>query len=175
MMRRAVLVGVVVVLVVVVTSLFAVWQVRSPEVQQITVVDVYPGLSARIVDVMLENETYRAGDTVRASMLIENTGNVTITQELVRVDVYVLSLKSIAGNIFLKTLSDQERTRSTMLEYQVVIKPGERKTLRASFDTVEEMGGVKLAGKYRVTITLYVSPDDVPKRVHSKVMEIELE
>ena len=175
-MKRAVLIGIIVVLILVAAT-FTFWQMRVSEVKQRTeeIVDIYPGLSARIVEVMLENESYKAGDTVVASMIVENTGNVTITQELVRVDVYVLSLKSIAGSVLLKTLSDQEKTRSTMLDYNVVIKPGERKTLKARFKTVEEIGGVKLAGKYRVTITLYISPDDIPKRAHSKVIELELE
>ncbi|MHC1624651.1 MAG: hypothetical protein ACXQS2_01430 [Methermicoccaceae archaeon] len=135
----------------------------------------FPGLSAKILEVELGSDRYAAGDIVNASMLVKNDGNVTIVGVKVGVTIYVMELHSKGSNLLLKTMGDEERSRYYVVSYDTKIEPNEQKILKASVRTVKEIKGIDLAGTYRVTVTLFVSPDgENYQRVHSKVIEMEL-
>ncbi|MHC1565289.1 MAG: hypothetical protein ACXQS6_03100 [Candidatus Syntropharchaeales archaeon] len=111
-------------------------------------------VSGRIVSIEFDKPSYNAGDKVKVSLNFENTGEADLTSEAVVIRAYCENLDSMLGKMALKTLSDEERSKTIRLKYTVDVKPGETGTLSASFQTDAEMEGVSLAGDYEVTVTL---------------------
>ena len=111
-------------------------------------------VSGRIVSIVFDKPSYNAGDKVKVNLNFENTGEADLTSEEVVIKAYCKNLDSMLGKMALKTLSDEERSKTIKLEYTVGVKPGEAGTLGASFQTDAEMEGVSLAGDYEVTVTL---------------------
>jgi len=107
-----------------------------------------------LISIEFDKTNYNAGDVVKANLKFKNTGEVAITSEEVVIRAYCERLDSLLGRAALKTLSDEERSMTIPLRYNVNVTPGDTGTLGASFQTEAEMEGVSLAGDYTVTVTL---------------------
>lgn len=102
-------------------------------------------------------DNYRAGDTVTARLTFRNIGNDSITQERVIVRATAKSLYDFAANLYLKTLSEERRSKTSNFDFNVTVEPGSTGTLTASIDTVSRLEGRSLAGEYIVNVTLYAN------------------
>jgi plastocyanin len=129
-----------------------------------------PHLDARIVDVKLSPADVRAGEEVTADLIIANVGIEKITNETIDIKAKVNTLEDFVGNLALKVLSEDKKTKTFTISFDEEIKPGIVKPLSAVFHTVQEMQGRNLAGTYSVTITLSVNG----QKVESKVVPIAL-
>lgn len=134
-----------------------------------------PVTSARLGELRLDKEKYKAGDTVTAYLEITNTGDADITSEQFTITATVLELKDSFANALVQRMSEQQRSRQTAMNFNEHIKPGETKKITASFPTVAYMdtaiGRINLAGKYRVTVGVSVNG----VYAGQKQLELELE
>ncbi len=126
-----------------------------------------PNLVGKIVDVKIDRgDDIIAGEVVNADLIVANMGSEKITKETIEIKVKVLSLDDFMANLYLKTMSDEKKTRDiTPINFDDVIDPGTVKTLSAKFHTIKEMQGKSLAGKYDVTIILSVNGQKVDAKV----------
>ncbi|HIH44037.1 MAG TPA: hypothetical protein HA257_02835 [Candidatus Methanoperedenaceae archaeon] len=128
-----------------------------------------PPPKARIESIDIGNN-YRAGDTADARLTFRNIGNVSITQERVVVRATATSLDDFAANLYLKTLSEERRSRTSNFDFDITVEPGSTGMLTASIKTVSQMEGRSLAGKYSVSVTLYANG----KREDSQTVSLRL-
>ena len=112
------------------------------------------GIKGSIESISMDKDKYYAGDTVVSEMQVKNTGNESLTSEKVVITVKCIELESFAGNMALKSMSDDEKTQTYTMKFSEVLNPGESKKLSATFNTPEEMSGVSLAGEYELTLQL---------------------
>src|SRR3972149_2077936 len=124
-----------------------------------------PNLDARIVEVKLSPDDVRAGEEVTADLIIANIGTEKITNETIDIKAKVNTLNDFVGNLALKVLNEDKKTKTFTMSFDEEIKPGIVKPLSAVFHTVQEMQGRNLAGTYKVTITLSVNGQKVESRV----------
>ncbi|NJD76972.1 MAG: hypothetical protein FIB08_07745 [Candidatus Methanoperedens sp.] len=131
-----------------------------------------PNLVGKIVDAKIDRENdIIAGEVASADLIVANMGSEKITAETIDIKVKVLSLEDFLANLYLKTMSDEKKTREiTPINFDDSIDPGTVKTLSAKFHTIKEMQGRSLAGKYDITIILSVNG----QKVDSKVIGITL-
>jgi hypothetical protein len=122
-------------------------------------------LDATVVEVKLEPDDIRAGETVTAQLLIANTGIETITNETVEIKAIVKTLDDTLANLALKTMSEEQKTRKYSMDFNTEIKPGTNGKIAAVFKTIEQMEGKSLAGTYEITITLSVNGQKVEARI----------
>ncbi len=116
-----------------------------------------PNLDAKIVSLTLDRDYYNAGEPVTAKLTIANTGTINITSEKVVVEATVVSLEDFLGNMYLKIMSKEEKSRSYTKEYNDKVLPESVKSFSATFRTMRETQGRNLAGQYIVTVSLYVN------------------
>lgn len=126
--------------------------------------------SGKIRSISFDKAKYFAGDTVKAEMKVKNNGKNNITSEKIVIKVKCVKLNSFGGNMVLKGLDEEEKTRSYEMRFSEVILPNETKTLTSSFKTPKEMSGVSLAGEYDLSLTLNVNGYSVD----SKKMDLVL-
>ncbi len=126
-----------------------------------------PNLVGKIVDAKIDRgNDIIAGEVANADLIIANMGSEKITVETIEIKVKVLSLEDFLANLYLKTMSDEKKTRDiTPINFDAVIDPGTVKTLSAEFHTIKEMQGRSLAGKYDITIILSVNGQKVDAKV----------
>lgn len=125
-----------------------------------------PELNGKIVDVKFDRDDVIAGEKVAAELLIANTGSEKITKESVEIKVKVKKLDDSLANIYLKTMSEEKKTRTLdPIDFDSEIEPGTMKPISAVFQTIKEMEGRSLAGSYDVTLTLSVNGQKVEARV----------
>jgi len=125
-----------------------------------------PNLDAKIVDVKFDRNDVIAGEKVTAELFIANTGLEKIITETVEIKAKVKTLDDTLANLYLKTMSDEKKSRVIdPIEFETVIEPGTVKPISAVFNTIKEMEGRSLAGKYEITITLSVNGQKVEARV----------
>jgi hypothetical protein len=129
-----------------------------------------PNLDARIVEVKLSPPDVRAGEEVSADLIVASIGTEKITNETIDIKAMVNTLDDFVGNLALKMLSEDQKTKTYTMSYDEEIQPGMVKSLSAIFRTPQEMQGRNLAGTYSVTITLSVNG----QKVESKVVPITL-
>jgi plastocyanin len=129
-----------------------------------------PNLDARIADVKLSPADVRAGEEVTADLIVANIGSEKIINETIDIKAKVNTLDDFMGNLALKVLSEDKKTRTYTMSFDEEIQPGTIKSLSAVFHTEQEMQGRNLAGTYSVTITLSVNG----QKVESKVVQIKL-
>ena len=123
-------------------------------------------LDAKIVEIKLEPDDIRAGEKVTAKLFIANTGSEKITKETIDIKAKVKTLDDSLANIYLKTMSDEKKTRTiNPIEFETEIEPGTVKTVSATFNTVKEMEGRSLAGTFEITITLTVNGQKIEARI----------
>jgi plastocyanin len=123
-------------------------------------------LDAKIVDIKLEPDDIRAGEKVTAKLFIANTGSEKITKETIDIKAKVKTLDDSLANIYLKTMSDEKKTRTIEpIEFETEIEPGTITTVSAVFNTIKEMEGRSLAGTFEITITLSVNGQKIEARI----------
>lgn len=128
-------------------------------------------LDAKIADIKLEPEDVIAGEKVTAKLFIANIGSEKITNETVDIKARVKTLDDSIANIYLKTMSDETKTRTIEpIEFQTEIEPGTVKTVSATFNTTKQMQGRSLAGTFEITITLSVNG----QKTESSIMPVTL-
>ncbi|MCX9085049.1 MAG: hypothetical protein OIN87_09665 [Candidatus Methanoperedens sp.] len=142
------------------------------ETSKITAVEVVrfdranQDLDAKIVDIKLEPDDIIAGEKVIAKLDLANTGSEKIITETVDIKAKVKSLDDSIANIYLKTMSDEKKSRYIEpIKFETEIEPGTIKTVSASFNTIKEMEGRSLAGIFEITITLTVNGQKTEARV----------
>ena len=113
-----------------------------------------------IKSISFDKERYYAGDVITAMLEVENVGGADITSEKVTIDATCVRLDDFTGNLYLKTLEEEERTESYTMYFSEMIGPGQTKILSASFSTLAEIEynglEVSLAGDYEILLTLDV-------------------
>jgi hypothetical protein len=125
-----------------------------------------PNLDAKIVDVKFDRADVIAGEKVTAELFIANTGSEKIAKETVEIKAKVNTLDDSLANLYLKTMSDEKKSRVIdPINFETEIEPGTVKPISAVFNTVKEMEGRSLAGKYEITITLSVNGQKVEARI----------
>jgi plastocyanin len=125
-----------------------------------------PNLNANIVDVKFDRDDIIAGEKVTAELSIANTGSEKITNETVEIRAKVKSLDDSLANLYLKTMSEEKKSRLIdPIEFDTEIEPGNVKPISAVFNTIKEMEGRSLAGKYEINITLSVNGQKVEARI----------
>jgi len=125
-----------------------------------------PNLNANIVDVKFDRNDVIAGEKVTAELFIANTASEKITNETVEIRAKVKSLDDFLANLYLKTMSEEKKSRVIdPIEFETKIEPGTVKSISAVFNTIKDMEGRSLAGKYEITITLSVNGQKVEARV----------
>lgn len=130
-----------------------------------------PNLDANIVDVKFDRADVIAGEKVTAELFIANTGSEKIANETVEIKAKVKTLDDSLANLYLKTMSEEKKSRAIdPIDFETQIEPGTVKPISAVFNTVKEMEGRSLAGKYEITITLSVNG----QKVEARVMQITL-
>ncbi|MDY6965198.1 MAG: hypothetical protein SVM80_04405 [Halobacteriota archaeon] len=112
------------------------------------------GLDATINSISLSKDKYYVGDTVVAELKVKNTGEVDISSETIEIRATCNKLDDFGGNLALKAMSEEDRSRISTLRFSETINPGQTKALSASFYTPEEMQGISLAGEYDIFIKL---------------------
>lgn len=122
-------------------------------------------LDAKIVDVRFDRDSFIAGEKITALLIVDNTGTENITKENVDIKAKVDSLEDSLANVYLKTLSDEKKTRNFSMDFDTEIKPDTNGKISAVFHTQKEMDGRSLAGTYDVTITLSVNGQAVDEKV----------
>ncbi len=127
-------------------------------------------LNGRIADMKLTPDDARAGEEVTTELVIANTGTEVITKETAEIKAKVDSLEDFWANLALKTMSDEEKTRTFTIDFNEMINPGAIKSIGAVFHTEKEMQGKSLAGTYTVTIVLSING----QKVDSKAIPITL-
>ncbi|MCX9082004.1 MAG: hypothetical protein OIN83_07385 [Candidatus Methanoperedens sp.] len=136
----------------------------SIEVHKFDLAD--PNLDGKIVDVKFDRDDIRAGEIALPELFIANTGSEKIINETVEITAKVMTLDDTLANLYLKTLSDEKKTRIIdPINFQTEIKPGAVKSLSVKFQTIKEMQGRSLAGTYEINITLSVNGQKVEARV----------
>src|SRR4030067_1431966 len=136
----------------------------SIEVHKFDLAD--PNLDGKIVDVKFDRDDIRAGEIALPELFIANTGSEKIINETVEITAKVMTLDDTLANLYLKTLSDEKKTRIIdPINFQTKIKPGAVKSLSVKFQTIKEMQGRSLAGTYEINITLSVNGQKVEARV----------
>ena len=134
------------------------------EVQKFDLVN--PNLDAKIVDVKFDRDDIRAGEIATPELFIANTGSEKIINETVEIKAKVKALDDSLANLYLKTMSEEEKTRIIdPINFQTEIKPGTVKSISVKFQTIKEMQGRSLAGTYEITITLSVNGQKVEARI----------
>ncbi len=113
-------------------------------------------LDGRIVSISFDKDKYYAGDTVIAELVVENTGDIDITSEKVTIKATCTRLDDFWGNLALKFKGEEERSKTYSISFSEIIKPGQIKTLSASFRTLAEMDGISLAGDYDILVKLEI-------------------
>ncbi len=101
--------------------------------------------SAEFVDGGTDKDTYSRGDTAEAYITIKNTGTVPIDGARVHVSV----AKYMALTYVNVKSSDVPLTG-------LGVQPGETKKIRYSITIPEDYEGISTAGKYRITVDVYV-------------------
>lgn len=124
-----------------------------------------PNLKVKIVNLEFDSEYIIAGEKVIAKLEIANLGNETIVNETVELKAKVKRLDDFLANLYLKTLSDEKKTQTFTIDFNVVIPPGKVETISALFNTKREMHGKSLAGEYEITINLYVNGEWTDSKV----------
>jgi len=125
-----------------------------------------PDLNANIVEVKFDRNDIIAGEKVTAELFIANTGSEKIDTETVEIKAKVNTLDDSLANLYLKTMSEEKKSRLIdPIDFETVIEPGTVKPISAVFNTIKEMEGRSLAGKYEITITLSVNGQKVEARV----------
>jgi hypothetical protein len=114
-------------------------------------------LDGKIVNVKFDRDYVIAGEKVAAELIVANTGSEKITNETVEIKAKVTSLEDFLANLYLKTMSDEKKTRTFTMEFDTEIEPNMVKPISAIFHTQQEMQGRSLAGTYEVTINLFVN------------------
>ncbi len=123
-------------------------------------------LAGKIIDVTFYPVDVRAGEEVNAELVVANTGSETIKNETVKIKVKVESLEDFLANLYLKTMSDEKKTRTLPpIDFDTEILPGTNKPLSAFFHTPAEMEGRSLAGTYEITVTLFVNGQKTDEKV----------
>lgn len=118
-------------------------------------------INVQIVSITFDEDNYKAGDKVTATLEVKNTGTDDITSEKIDITARLVKLKSTTANLALKTLSDDKKKRSYSKTYKELIIPGDTKNLSAVFTTQAELEGISLAGEYDIYIKLYVNDVNV--------------
>jgi len=135
-----------------------------------------PNLNANIVDVKFDRNDVIAGEKVTAELFIANTASEKITNETVEIRAKVKSLDDFLANLYLKTMSEEKKSRVIdPIEFETKIEPGTVKSISAVFNTIKDMEGRSLAGKYEITITLSVNGQKVEARVLQITLKSELQ
>ncbi len=124
-----------------------------------------PNLVAKIVDLKIDRDDIIAGEKVTAELIVANTGTEKITNETVEIKAKLKTLDDFMANMYLKTMSEEKKTRIIPLNFDEEIEPGSVKTFSADFHTLKEMQGRSLAGTYELTIILSVNGQKVDSRV----------
>jgi hypothetical protein len=128
-------------------------------------------LDGKIVDVKFFPTDARAGEVVTSELIVANTGTEVIKNESVEIKVKLKTLDDFMANMYLKTMSDEKKTRTLEpLDFDTEIQPEMNKPISAVFHTVKEMQGRSLAGTYEITITLSVNGE----KVESNILPITL-
>ncbi|MDJ1421904.1 MAG: hypothetical protein M5U10_08310 [Candidatus Methanoperedens sp.] len=129
-----------------------------------------PDLDGRIADVKFDRDYMIAGETITAELIIVNTGTEVINSETIEIKAKVKSLESFLTNLYLKIMSDEEKTRTFTMDFNEEIQPGTAKPISAVFRTQKEMQGRGLAGTYEITIILSVND----QKVDAKALKLTL-
>lgn len=123
----------------------------------ITLPEGHPPIG-RIKSVSFDKDKYYAGDVVIAMLEVENIGGADITSEKVTIKATCVRLDDFYANLYLKTLSKEERTETYTMDFSETIGSGQTKILSASFRTLAEIEAsgmkVSLAGDYDILVTL---------------------
>jgi len=114
-------------------------------------------LDGRIKGISFEKDKYYAGEPVIARMEMENTGTMDITSERATIKVTCTKLNDPLGGALLASMSEEERSRTYTMDFSESIKPGQTKTLSASFAVPEKLYGISLAGDYDILVTLSIN------------------
>ncbi|MCZ7356741.1 MAG: hypothetical protein O8C66_12770 [Candidatus Methanoperedens sp.] len=123
-------------------------------------------LDGKIVDVKFFPTDARAGEVVTAELIVANTGTEVIKNESVDIKVKLKTLDDFMANMYLKTMSDEKKTRTLEpLDFDTEIQPEMNKPISAVFHTVQEMQGRSLAGTYEITINLSVNREKVESNI----------
>lgn len=122
-------------------------------------------LDGKIVDVKLFPDDAIAGEKITAFLIVANTGTEVITTEKIDIKAKVNSLEDTLANLYLKTLSDEKKTRNYSMDFETEIQPDKNEKIMAAFHTLKELEGRSLAGKYDITITLSVNGQIVDEKV----------
>ncbi len=138
---------------------------KSDNIETLKFERTNPNLDAKIVDLKLLPEDVRAGEEVSADLVIANTGKENIINETIYIKARVKTLDDFFGNLALKAVSDDMKSKEYTMDFQEEIKPGTNKPISAFFHTVKEMKGKNLAGIYMVTVILSVNGEKVDSRV----------
>lgn len=123
-------------------------------------------LNGNIVgDVKFDKSSYNAGDTIKASVNMKNTGTRDILSESVNIKVKVTRLDNWVANTALGSKSEEEKTQTYDFAYTKIIAPGSTGTLSATFDTPEKIsssvGDISLAGDYNVVLTVSIEGTEI--------------
>ncbi|VVB97459.1 Uncharacterised protein [uncultured archaeon] len=124
-----------------------------------------PNLVGKIVDMKLDRDYIIAGEKVTANLFVANTGTEKITKETVEIRAKLKTLDDFLANLYIQTMSEEKKTRTIEVNFDEEILPGTVKTISADFNTVKEMQGRSLAGKYDITIILSVNGQKVDAKV----------
>lgn len=114
-------------------------------------------LDAKIVKIEFDRDDYIAGEKVTAELLIANIGDETIIDEKIELEAKVVTLNDFMANMYLKTMTDEGKTRDFTIEFDKKIEPESVKSIKAIFSTQKEMQGRSLAGNYEITINLFIN------------------
>lgn len=127
-------------------------------------------LDGKIVSVEFDRDYVIAGEKVTAELVVANTGTEKITSITVEIKAKVISLEDFLANMYLKTMSEEEKTATIAIPYdeneiKPGIEPGTNRPISAVFNTEKERQGRSLAGTYEVTINLFVNGQYVDTKV----------
>ncbi|NYT00213.1 MAG: hypothetical protein GKB99_00600 [Methanocellales archaeon] len=118
-----------------------------------------------IKSISFDKERYYAGDAITAMLEVENVGDADITSEKVTINATCVRLDDFTGNLYLKTLDEEERTESYTMHFSEIIGSGQTKILSANFNTLAEIeyNGVEvsLAGDYEILVTLDIEGETI--------------
>jgi hypothetical protein len=132
-------------------------QTPNIEMPKLNVTSTPLTIAAKILRIDFDKERYSAGDQVKPSLIVLNTGTENITTERVIVKATCIKLFDFWANLLLQTKSEEERSRTWIFDYTEAISPKETKKLYAIFNTQAETSGIRLAGEYNIVVTLKVN------------------
>ncbi|GAF77518.1 unnamed protein product, partial [marine sediment metagenome] len=119
-------------------------------------------------DVTFDKSSYNAGDTIKASMNVKNTGTRDILSESVSIKVKVTRLDNWVANAALGSKSEDEKTQTYNFDYTQRIAPGGTGTVSATFKSPKELstsvGMISLAGDYHVVMTVSIEGKEIGSR-----------